>query len=44
MVICAVGELKWMGPVVVNVKFDLQPGRVQHILSKVRWSVVLCCG
>jgi ribosomal protein S28E/S33 len=26
VVICTVGELKWMGPV-VNVKCDLQPGR-----------------
>ena len=41
VVICAVGELKWVGPVVVNVKCDLQPGRVQHVVSKVRWSVVL---
>ena len=41
MVIHAVGELKWMGPVVVNVKCDLQHGRVQHVASKVRWSVVL---
>jgi hypothetical protein len=31
---------KWMGPVVVNVKRDLQPGRAQCVVSKVRWSVV----
>jgi hypothetical protein len=41
VVICAVGELKRTGPVIVNVKCDLQPGRVQHVVSKVRWSVVL---
>ena len=41
MVISAVGGPKWMGPVVVNVKCDLQPGRVQRVVSKVRWSVVL---
>ena len=41
MVICTVGEVKWMGPVVVIVKCDLQPGRVQRVVSKVRWSVVL---
>lgn len=38
----AVGELKWMGPVVVNVKCDLPPGRVHHFVFKVRWCVVLC--
>jgi len=36
VVIYAVGELKWMGPVAVNVKCDLQPIRVQHVVSKVR--------
>ena len=36
MVICAVSGLK-----VVNVKCDLEPGRAQCIMSKVRWSVVL---
>ena len=28
---------------VVNVKCDLQTGRVQCVVSKVRWSVVLQC-
>ena len=41
-VICTVGELKWMGPVVVNVKCDLQPGRgaVHCVQGKVEFSVV----
>jgi hypothetical protein len=41
VVICAVSGLKLMEPVLVNVKCDLQPGRVQCVVSKVRWSVVL---
>jgi len=41
MVICTVGELKWMGPVVVNVKCDLQPGRgaARCVQGKVECSV-----
>jgi len=41
VVICAVSGLKWMEPVVVNVKCDLQPGKTQCVMSKVRWSAVL---
>jgi hypothetical protein len=43
MVICTVGELKWMGPV-VNVKCDLQPGRgaARCVQGKVECSAVVC--
>jgi hypothetical protein len=49
LVICTLSELKWMGPVVINVKCDLQPGRVAVccVQGKVEYSavvcVVLCC-
>src|SRR5215510_659185 len=41
LLIYVVSGLKWMGPVVVNVKRDLLPGSAQCVVSKVSWSVVL---